>query len=561
MGIYNDKPTHLDTDHYKYILSIEEYKQIPIVSVEQAIEPLISLIPTIKTYVQMVKQKCLNPVDGLTSDESASIMLYSIRWQPVDECLYSVLNSILQAFDENKLQPWILYLKLLFSALVHLPSYNATVYRINKSNVSTQHKIDDIICWQDLPLCTNSIENLQTEKYLDKTEIRTIFTIECNTVKNIAQHCYFQSNHFLLFLPATKFQVIKCSYQDNENLHLITLQEIEPSFLLHSVNEVNSNLNKKISLNIFRRCCLSFQTSRIQLSISNDHYHNTSLEHRIMKNEHSWTIDLDRQNLTDHDMKIIVKYAIIKKHCKRIRLRDNNFTSNSSSILSTGLYNNTTLKSLDLRNNHLSDLGVEILALSIIHSNIETLNLESNDITAEGAQYIAQILRNSRTLTELYLSKNYLGDRGVKFLANALSENKIDTQEQSNNGIFVTNQTMLQHLYLGQNNITDEGLKYLCDMLKTNRTLSWLWLTGNEISNQGVKLLSNTLVDYNMTLEGLFLDSNKLITASSIDDLIYMIKRNNTLKTLYINNCSLSDIIKRKILKITKMKQDFDLEV
>ncbi|CAF4597785.1 unnamed protein product, partial [Rotaria sp. Silwood2] len=253
MGIYNDKPTHLDTDHYKYILSIEEYKQIPIVSVEQAIEPLISLIPTIKTYVQMVKQKCLNPVDGLTSDESASIMLYSIRWQPVDECLYSVLNSILQAFDENKLQPWILYLKLLFSALVHLPSYDATVYRINKSNVSTQHKIDDIICWQDLPLCTNSIENLQTEKCLDKTEIRTIFTIECNTVKNIAQHCYFQSNHFLLFLPATKFQVIKCSYQDNENLHLITLQEIEPSFLLHSVNEVNSNLNKKISLNIFRR--------------------------------------------------------------------------------------------------------------------------------------------------------------------------------------------------------------------------------------------------------------------------------------------------------------------
>ncbi|CAF0750060.1 unnamed protein product [Rotaria sp. Silwood1] len=561
MGICNEKPTHLDIDHYKSLLSIEEFKQIPIVSLEQAIEPLGSLIPTIKTYVQMIKEKCRNPADGLTSDESASIMLYSIIWQPIDECLYTVLNSLLQTLDKNKLQPWILYLKLLFSALIHLPSNQLIVYRDNKSNLSKQYHIDEIIVWQDLPLCTSSIEYLQSEKYLDKTEIRTLFTIECNTVKNINKHCYFQADNYLLFLPFTKFQIIKCSYQHNENLHFITLKEIESSFLLNSLNEIKTNLNTSISLNIFQRFCLSFKIFGNQSSISNDHYHNTSLEHRILKNEHSWAIDLDRQNLTDRDMKIIVKYAIIKNHCKRIRLRDNNFTSYCTTILSEGLYNNTTLKSLDLRNNHLSDLGVQILALSIIHSNVETLNLESNDITSEGAQYLAQILRNSRTLTELYLSKNFLGDRGVKYLANALSEDTINIQEQSNNSISVANQTILQHLYLGQNDITDEGIKYLCDMLKTNQTLSWLWLTDNKISNQGVKFLSNILVDYNMTLEWLFLESNKLINDLCIDDLIYMIKRNNTLKTLYINNCSLTDITKRKLIKITKTKRDFDLEV
>jgi len=98
-------------------------------------------------------------------------------------------------------------------------------------------------------------------------------------------------------------------------------------------------------------------------------------------------------------------------------------------------------------------------------------------------------------------------------------------------------------------------------MLKTNRTLTWLWLTDNEISNQGVEFLSNTLAHYNITLEWLFLNSNKLITDSCIDDLIHMLKRNNTLKTLYINNCNLSEITKRKLLKITKTKNDFDLEV
>jgi len=98
-------------------------------------------------------------------------------------------------------------------------------------------------------------------------------------------------------------------------------------------------------------------------------------------------------------------------------------------------------------------------------------------------------------------------------------------------------------------------------MLKTNRTLTWLWLTGNEISNDGIKYLSNILADYNLTLEWLFLNSNKLINDSCIDDLIHMLKRNNTLKTLYLNNCNLSETAKRKFLQITKIKKDFDLEV
>jgi Ran GTPase-activating protein (RanGAP) involved in mRNA processing and transport len=134
-------------------------------------------------------------------------------------------------------------------------------------------------------------------------------------------------------------------------------------------------------------------------------------------------------------MKIVVKYAIIKNHCKRVRLRDNNITAQGSSILSEGLYNNTTLESLDLRNNQIADLGVQFLASSIIYSNIKTLNLESNEITAECAQYLAQMLRDNRTLTELYLSKNHLGDRGVELLANALSDDKINTQEQVNQGV------------------------------------------------------------------------------------------------------------------------------
>lgn len=99
--------------------------------------------------------------------------------------------------------------------------------------------------------------------------------------------------------------------------------------------------------------------------------------------------------------------------------------------------NNTNMKldSLDLRNNYISDLGVKYLSSSIINSSLKTLNLESNGITTEGAEYLAYMLKNNQTLTELYLSKNHLGDRGVGLLANALSYDKKNHQDQEQKGV------------------------------------------------------------------------------------------------------------------------------
>src|SRR5690348_11766103 len=103
MGLCNEKATNQNIDYIQTLLSIDE---IPIVSIDQAIQPLISFIPNIEKYIEMVKQKCLNPADGLTSDESASIMIYSMLWQPFDQCLYYQLNSTLDILNKIKLEPW-----------------------------------------------------------------------------------------------------------------------------------------------------------------------------------------------------------------------------------------------------------------------------------------------------------------------------------------------------------------------------------------------------------------------------------------------------------------------
>jgi hypothetical protein len=226
-------------NQYEFLLFNDDYNQIPIVRLEQAVKPLLPFLPTIQTYVRMVKEKCEHPADGLTSDQSASIMLYSLGWEPLNECLYVVLNKTLQSLNRSNIRPWFLYLKLLFTAVLHLPSICLTVYRGNKLDLSTQYKKDELILWWDFSLCTKSMEYLQSEKCLDNIGTRTIFTIECNTVKDIRKHSYFRSDNLVLILPGTQFRVIDCFNQDND-LHLINLQEIQPSFLLQ-----NSTLKSK----------------------------------------------------------------------------------------------------------------------------------------------------------------------------------------------------------------------------------------------------------------------------------------------------------------------------
>ncbi|UJR32841.1 hypothetical protein I4U23_020303 [Adineta vaga] len=554
MGVHHSKLIQQKSVDDEYLFAIEEFQQTPIVSFEHAIQSLISIVPTIESYIQIIKDKSRDSIDGLTFDESASIMLYSIQWQPYEQCLYAILNSILFKSNVDQFQPWLSYLKLLFTALLHLPSNHSIVYRGSRLDLSQQYHINEIILWKDLPLCTTSIEYLQSDRCLGTNKLRTIFKIESFNVKHIDKHCYSSSNTFAIILPATKFQVVECTHHSmKDNLYVITLKEIVPSFLLNSIDQIKSN--------IFQKFWLSVKNSRNSSVLHDNNYRNVSLEHRIMEYEHSWTVDLDKQNLNDQDMNIVVKHALIKNHCKRVRLRDNNITCQGVSILCKGLYNNIILESLDLRNNRISDFGVQCLASAMIHSNVKTLNLESNQITSQGAQYLAQMLKDNRTITELYLSKNDLGDQGIEIIANALYNETENASRQTNKQICGKYESNLQHLYLGQNNITDKGIKHLSNMLKTNRTLTWLWLTGNEISDDGVEILSNILTNSNTSIEWLFLNSNKLITDVSVDTLLNMFKRNYTLKTFYINNCSLTDEGKRKLLKMMKTKTDFDLEV
>jgi hypothetical protein len=241
MSTHNTKNESFPINYHDQLIPIEGYEDMPLVSLELAVEPLMTLLPSIQTYVHLAKKKCQNPANDLTCDQSASIMLCTMRWQPIDQCLSFVLNTILRSTDRQKLKPWFLYLKLLLTALCRLPSIFRTVYRGIQLDISEQYPKDKIIIWWDFVLCTTLLDNLYSEKYLNKKNVRTIFTIECHSSKDINKHLFYPSIDMILLLPATQFQVIE-SVKQKTNLYWIQLKEIESPFNLLQLVSIVSEL-------------------------------------------------------------------------------------------------------------------------------------------------------------------------------------------------------------------------------------------------------------------------------------------------------------------------------
>ncbi|CAF4746834.1 unnamed protein product, partial [Rotaria sp. Silwood2] len=215
----------------KYMMPIRGYENMPLVSLEEAVQPLVPILQDVQQMVYIVKQKCKNPSDGLTPDESASIMLYTMEWTPHDDSLYFALNNTLRSEDgQQKLEPWHLYLRLFLNALFRLPPHRTTAYRGVKLDLSEQYIKGKTFVWWGFSSCTTSSNVLQSDGFVGTTGTRTVFVIKCESARNIHKHSFYPSDDEILLMAATQCKVT--SYIKQGDLHTIHLEEISSSFPL-----------------------------------------------------------------------------------------------------------------------------------------------------------------------------------------------------------------------------------------------------------------------------------------------------------------------------------------
>ncbi|CAF2949643.1 unnamed protein product [Rotaria sp. Silwood2] len=200
------------------LLPIDGFEQMPLVSLKQAIEPLVSLVPNIESYTWVANYNCENPKEGLTLDESAAIMLYSMETS--SETVYGILNSILRSENpdrNNQLKPWYSYLKLFITALSHLPSHQLIVYRAVKLNLSERYPKGKHFVWWAFSSCTTSLDVLKSSTFLGRTGTRTLFIIECFTGKRICHHSFYPAEDEVLLIAARHFEVMSSMQQASDS--------------------------------------------------------------------------------------------------------------------------------------------------------------------------------------------------------------------------------------------------------------------------------------------------------------------------------------------------------
>ncbi|XP_072894407.1 NACHT, LRR and PYD domains-containing protein 3-like isoform X2 [Hemitrygon akajei] len=135
---------------------------------------------------------------------------------------------------------------------------------------------------------------------------------------------------------------------------------------------------------------------------------------------------------------------------------------------------------LRLGGNILGDSGVKLVSAALRNPKCEIQKLRLNDVglTDTGAEDLASALSANRTLTELNLSVNKLGDSGVKLVSVALRNPECK----------------IKKLWLWKVGLTDSGTEDLVSTLSTNQSLTELALRSNSLTDRSIPTLHQLIL-------------------------------------------------------------------
>ena len=123
-------------------------------------------------------------------------------------------------------------------------------------------------------------------------------------------------------------------------------------------------------------------------------------------------------------------------------------------------------------------------------------DISENSIETQGMKILASVLIYMPNLRQLRLQKNYIGEEGAMYLANAARGQAL---------------THLKVLDIADNAIETGGMEMLASVLKYLSNLIELHISGNRIGDAGVKALSEAIKKKSLSkVYELFLNNNNI---------------------------------------------------
>uniref|UniRef100_H3BF88 Protein phosphatase 1 regulatory subunit 37 n=1 Tax=Latimeria chalumnae TaxID=7897 RepID=H3BF88_LATCH len=191
-------------------------------------------------------------------------------------------------------------------------------------------------------------------------------------------------------------------------------------------------------------------------------------------------LHLDNTGLSGRPLMLLVSALKKNTRLQELYLADNELNSLQDSMhLGELLRYNNSIKLLDLKNNHISDAGLEDICEGLKKQRnvgLRCLILWKNQITTKGIGPLVSVLPCLRYLQTLNLGRNSLRNEGVLHLKDALISNR-----------------SIQRLGLVSTKVTCEGAVALAEFLAESPCILRLDLRKNTIKTGGLMALSLAL--------------------------------------------------------------------
>ena len=216
-----------------------------LVSLEEALKPIESLINELSRSIKMAKEHCTFPSEhNLTHDESAAVYLYTMEGG--QNSFYRVLNAALRSENRPALKPWFPFLKLFDMALNKLPSVKGNIWRGVPGDVSGVFTKHQVLIWWSISSCSPSLDVIQA--FLGPDASSTVFMIEAINGKDVSNYSYFKHEDEVVLGLGTKLHVkskIPNQHGGLNIVHLVELSDNDVDQLPKTVSEIN--LKPKVS--------------------------------------------------------------------------------------------------------------------------------------------------------------------------------------------------------------------------------------------------------------------------------------------------------------------------
>lgn len=230
--MYN-RVTGFEQDPNLNLSPITGISDLPLPTFTEAMELLHDIVPKLTSYIAITEkwasERSTFP-HSLTSCQASAIYIYTLEWTKKESSLYHILNSALREKNREVVRPFLKYLRLLFSALSHLPKYDktATVWRgIPNKDLSKDYSRGKKIIWWAFTSTTTNLDVLEKQGFLK--DVGTLFNIHVGIGYDIREFSASESEDEILLPPGKFLEVL--NVKNLGKAVIIELRELPSDFV------------------------------------------------------------------------------------------------------------------------------------------------------------------------------------------------------------------------------------------------------------------------------------------------------------------------------------------